>query len=62
MALTEPTPGERRNGWTAESLTRYLRERTVGCDIAAYRLPDRREAIPVVTADSHDLHDGWSHL
>ena len=57
MALTEPTPGERRNGWTAESLTRYLRERSGGGDIAAMRLPDRRKAIPVVTADSHDLHN-----
>ena len=28
--LVEPTAEEARNGWTAESLTRYLAERTAG--------------------------------
>jgi len=30
----EPTEAERRNGWTAESLTRYLSERQAGQSLA----------------------------
>ena len=28
--LVEPTEGEKKNGWTAETLTRYLIERKAG--------------------------------
>ena len=58
MALIEPTPDEARNGWTAESLTRYLRACGVEDGISGMRLPDRRKEISVETADdSHDPHN-----
>lgn len=33
--LVEPTDEERRNGWTAETLTAYLAERRAGQSLAA---------------------------
>ena len=52
MALVEPTPDEKRNGWTAESLTRYLRDYNRGEKVA----PDRRGEVCVETAEDHDPH------
>ena len=57
MTLIEPTPDEARNGWTAESLTRYLRERCGGEDFTAARLPDRRDVVRVESTDSHNPHN-----
>ena len=57
MQLIEPTPDERRNGWTAETLTRYIRERNGGEDFTAHRLPDRRGEVRVESADSRHPHD-----
>ena len=33
--LIEPTEGERKNGWTADTLTTYLTERLAGQSLAA---------------------------
>lgn len=34
QGLIEPTKDEKRNGWTAETLTMYLAERTAGQSLA----------------------------
>ena len=55
--MIEPTPDERRNGWTAETLTRYIRERNGGEDFTAHRRPDRRGEVRVESADFYHPHD-----
>lgn len=49
MDLVEPNDDERRNGWTAESLTAYLRERAMeeGREYEAYLNRPRRQRTAV---------------
>lgn len=51
-APVEPTPDERRNGWTPESLGRYLAERQ-----QAHREPDGRGAVVIEGAWDRDVRD-----
>lgn len=56
--LVEPTDEERRNGWTAESLTAYLAERKAGAavNVDQNSLHRRMAARPVVQDHRYNPH------
>lgn len=54
-APVEPTPEEKRNGWTAETLAAYVRERERA---AAARVLEPERPAPACTDQAHDPH-GW---
>jgi len=52
--LIEPSEAERRNGWTAESLTRYVRQRGGPSFASRIPAPDRRRVVRVESTETHD--------
>lgn len=45
--LIEPTPAEKRNGWTAEALTKYYAEREKAAAIRVFGDPGDKKRRPL---------------